>query len=465
MSTLVYEEAPKTENVYSAVVIFRDVLVICCASFFSYFLCDFLISKIDHWQAHSIYHGLILSTTFITLAINAGDYLITELKTNSVKRLLWHWIVALSLSLMLAIVMQKADALPRSALLATAAVGFVGLLVNRSLFASGIRRAYERGLLQPERIALIGAPSEVARAYKEIGQSRPAVEIVACLEIEDTNTIGANALESALALGRERKADAFLIAIPWSRASLIGIVMKTLRQQALPVLLLPDLNASQFVSKPVVSLSNMPAYVIKREPLTPAEQMKKRIFDIIVASICIVLLWPLFVATAIMIKLDSPGPVFFRQRRNGFNNREFRIYKFRTMRAMDDGMHVLQTSREDPRTTIIGALLRKTSIDELPQLFNVLRGEMSIVGPRPHAVSHNEAWSKLIEDYALRHHIKPGITGLAQVHGHRGPADTFEKLKVRVQFDLEYIDRWSFLFDLQILAKTAMVVLFQRTAY
>jgi undecaprenyl-phosphate galactose phosphotransferase/putative colanic acid biosynthesis UDP-glucose lipid carrier transferase len=465
MSTLVYEEAPKTENVYSAVVIFRDVLVICCASYVSYFLCDVLVSKIDRWQAHSIYHGLVLSLIFIALAINAGDYLITELRTNSVKRLLWHWIVALSLSLMLAIVMQKGGALPRSALLTTAAVGFVALLVNRSLFASGIRKAYERGLLQPERIALIGVASEVARAYQDIGQSRPGVEIVACLELNDTNSVSASALESALALGRERKTDAFLIAIPWSRAALIGVVMQALRQQALPVLLLPDLNASQFVSKPVVSLSNMPAYVIKREPLTPAEQMKKRIFDIIIASICLVLLWPLFVATAIMIKLDSPGPVFFRQRRNGFNNREFRIYKFRTMRTMDDGMHVPQTSREDPRTTVIGALLRKTSIDELPQLFNVLRGEMSIVGPRPHAVCHNETWSKLIEDYALRHHIKPGITGLAQVHGHRGPADTFEKLKVRVQFDLEYIDRWSFLFDLQILAKTAMVVLFQRTAY
>jgi Undecaprenyl-phosphate glucose phosphotransferase len=465
MSTLVYEEAPKTENVYSAAIIFRDVLVICCASYVSYLLCDMFIARIDRWQAHSIYYGLVLSMTFIALAVNAGDYLITELRTNSVKRLLWHWIVALSLSLMLAIVLQKGDALPRSGLLTTAAVGFVALLINRRLFAIGIRRAYERGLLQPERVTLIGVPSEVARAYQEIEKSRLGIEIVACLELNDTNTVSATALESALLLGRERKTDAFVIAIPWSRAALIGGVMQALRQQALPVLLLPDFHASQFVSKPVVSLSNMPAYLIKREPLTPAEQMKKRVFDIIIASICIVLLWPLFVATAILIKLDSPGPIFFRQRRNGFNNREFRIYKFRTMWTMDDGKDVLQASREDPRTTAIGALLRKTSIDELPQLFNVLRGEMSIVGPRPHAVSHNEAWSTMIEDYALRHHIKPGITGLAQVHGHRGAADTFEKLKVRVQFDLEYIDRWSFWFDLQILAKTAMVVLFQRTAY
>jgi Undecaprenyl-phosphate glucose phosphotransferase len=465
MSALVYDDAPKTEHVYSSVVIFTDILVICCATYASYFLYGTLISRIDGWQIHAIFYGFLLSIIFIALAINVGDYLITELRANSTKRLAWHWIVALSLSLMLAVVLKTGDALPRGALLTTSIVGFLALLINRRFIALAIEKAYVRGLLQPQRLALIGVPSEVARAYQEIGRSRPGIEIVACFEFEDANSITASALENAVALGRERSVDAILLALPWSRPAAIETILRNLRQQTLPVLLMPDVQASQYVSKPVVSLSNLPAYVIKRAALTPAEQLKKRVFDIIVASICLALLWPLFIAVAIAIKLDSPGPIFFRQRRNGFNNGEFAILKFRTMRTLEDGTHVRQTVRHDPRLTRVGAILRRTSIDELPQLINVLRGEMSIVGPRPHAVCHNEAWSKSVEYYALRHHIKPGITGLAQVNGYRGEANTYEKLKIRIQYDLEYIDRWSFLLDLQILIKTTVVMFFQRTAY
>jgi undecaprenyl-phosphate galactose phosphotransferase/putative colanic acid biosynthesis UDP-glucose lipid carrier transferase len=166
-----------------------------------------------------------------------------------------------------------------------------------------------------------------------------------------------------------------------------------------------------------------------------------------------------------MVKLDSRGPAFFRQRRNGFNNRDFEILKFRTMHTMEDGENVQQACRHDPRVTRVGAFLRRSSIDELPQLINVLRGEMSIVGPRPHAVSHNASWAELVEDYALRHHIKPGITGLAQVNGFRGRCDTCELIKMRVHYDLEYINRWSVWLDLQIIAKTMRVFFFQRTAF
>lgn len=465
MSALVFDDAPKSEHVYSSVVIFTDIFVICCASYASYFMYDSLISRIDGWQFHAIFYGLVLSIIFIALAINVGDYLITELGTNSTKQLAWHWIVALSLSLMLAFVLKRGDVLPRGALLTTSLVGFLALLINRRVVALAIKRAYVRGLLQPQRLALIGVPLEVARAFQEIGRSRPGIEIAACFEFEDASNITPSALENALALGRERKVDAILLALPWSSPVLIETILRNLRQQTLPVLLLPDIQASQYVSKPVVSLSNLPAYVIKRAALTPAEQLEKRAFDIIIATICLALLWPLLITVAIAIKLDSPGPIFFRQRRNGFSNREFAILKFRTMWTMEDGEHVRQTVRHDPRLTSVGAMLRRTSIDELPQLFNVLRGEMSIVGPRPHAVCHNEAWSKSIEYYALRHHIKPGITGLAQVNGFRGEANTYEKLKARIQYDLEYIDRWSFLLDLQILFRTVVVVFFQRTAY
>jgi putative colanic acid biosynthesis UDP-glucose lipid carrier transferase len=168
---------------------------------------------------------------------------------------------------------------------------------------------------------------------------------------------------------------------------------------------------------------------------------------------------------AAAIKLDSPGPVFFRQRRYGFNNDAIVVWKFRTMHHRpDDETVVPQATRNDPRVTRVGRFLRRTSLDELPQIFNVLTGEMSLVGPRPHAVAHNEQYAKIIDDYLSRHRVKPGITGWAQVNGLRGETDTPEKMRLRVQHDLYYIDNWSFLFDLKILALTPFAAI-NRNAY
>jgi exopolysaccharide biosynthesis polyprenyl glycosylphosphotransferase len=183
------------------------------------------------------------------------------------------------------------------------------------------------------------------------------------------------------------------------------------------------------------------------------------------ASLAIVVLAPLFVLAAMAIKLDSPGPVFFRQRRNGFNTSQFRIFKFRTMMVIDDGVVVLQASRNDPRVTWVGKILRQSSIDELPQLFNVLLGDMSLVGPRPHALAHDDQYSEVLSNYAFRNHVKPGITGWAQVNGYRGETIRLEQMKARVDCDLWYINNWDLLLDLKILALTAFEVVRQRNAY
>jgi exopolysaccharide biosynthesis polyprenyl glycosylphosphotransferase len=177
------------------------------------------------------------------------------------------------------------------------------------------------------------------------------------------------------------------------------------------------------------------------------------------------MLAPLMALTALAIKLDSSGPVLFRQRRNGFNTSQFGIYKFRTMTVMDDGVVVLQAKRNDPRVTRVGRVLRQTSIDELPQLFNVLLGDMSLVGPRPHAVAHDDKYTEVLSDYAFRNHVKPGITGWAQVNGCRGETIRIEQMKARVDRDLWYINNWSLLLDLKILALTCFEVLRQRNAY
>ncbi len=191
-----------------------------------------------------------------------------------------------------------------------------------------------------------------------------------------------------------------------------------------------------------------------RVPMMPMELFIKRAMDLVLAMAGLIFLLPLIVTVSILIKLDSPGPVVFRQKRYGFNRKAFTILKFRTMTTMEDGLDVQQVRMNDPRVTRIGRWLRKVNIDELPQLINVIRGEMSIVGPRPHALAHDDAFGETFDLYARRHNVKPGMTGWAQVQGFRGLTDTEQKIRGRIEHDLYYIDNWSILFDLKIILMT-----------
>jgi undecaprenyl-phosphate galactose phosphotransferase/putative colanic acid biosynthesis UDP-glucose lipid carrier transferase len=199
--------------------------------------------------------------------------------------------------------------------------------------------------------------------------------------------------------------------------------------------------------------------------LTRHELRAKRLVDLTLAAAGVVFFLPLFLITALLIKLDSRGPVLFRQQRNGFNGQPFKIFKFRTMHVLEDGAVIPQAQRNDPRVTRLGHWLRRSSIDELPQLFNVIRGDMSLVGPRPHAASHNSEYAKLIANYAFRHHVKPGLTGWAQVNGYRGETRTVEQMERRIEYDLWYINNWSLLLDLRIILRTMVVALDQKSAY
>ena len=212
----------------------------------------------------------------------------------------------------------------------------------------------------------------------------------------------------------------------------------------------------------MADLGSVKTLRLARKPLSLTDLVVKRTFDIVVATLAIIALSPLLVTVALAIKLDSRGSVFFRQLRHGYNNKLIRIFKFRTMAAAEEGdTRFKSTKKNDRRVTIIGRILRRTNIDELPQLFNVLTGEMSVVGPRPHATIHNELFEEQILPFARRHNVKPGITGWAQVNGYRGPADTLDVMQRRVDYDLHYIDNWSFFFDLKIILMT----LFSRKAY
>jgi len=204
---------------------------------------------------------------------------------------------------------------------------------------------------------------------------------------------------------------------------------------------------------------------VKPKPIRDWGYVLKLTLDYVLGAISLILFAPLMLAVALAIKLDSPGPVLFKQRRHGYNHRLIHVYKFRTMRVAEDGAVVVQARKDDDRITRIGKFLRRTSIDELPQLFNVLKGEMSLVGPRPHAVAHNQLYCARLERYANRHCVKPGMTGWAQIHGFRGPTEDPEKMRKRVQMDLYYIENWSISLDLKIIALTPFVGFVHRNAF
>jgi Undecaprenyl-phosphate glucose phosphotransferase len=238
-----------------------------------------------------------------------------------------------------------------------------------------------------------------------------------------------------------------------------------LRTLPLPVNVVPTGAASAILSRPARMLDNSLCVELQRGPLGTFERATKRAVDIAGAAAGLALLLPLLFIIAILIKLDSRGPILFRQQRCGFNGRPFSILKFRTMTVLEDGPTVLQAAQGDTRVTRIGRLLRRTSIDELPQLLNVVQGTMSLVGPRPHAIAHDSHFDKLVGNYAFRHHVKPGLTGWAQIHGYRGPTPTLAEIRKRVECDLWYIDNWTWRLDLRILFLTVVEVLRARNAY
>jgi putative colanic acid biosynthesis UDP-glucose lipid carrier transferase len=217
----------------------------------------------------------------------------------------------------------------------------------------------------------------------------------------------------------------------------------------------PDIFSLRLVNHSVREIAGIPVLTLSETPLTGTRLLMKTLEDFILASLILVMIAPVLLVVALAVKLDSPGPVFFRQQRMGWNGKIFRIWKFRSMKVhQPEGGVVQQAQKNDPRITRVGAFIRRTSLDELPQVFNVLTGEMSLVGPRPHAIQHDEEYSRRITDYFARHNIKPGITGLAQVRGFRGETKDIEQMIQRVESDIEYINNWSVWLDLSILVRT-----------
>ena len=255
------------------------------------------------------------------------------------------------------------------------------------------------------------------------------------------------------------------ITLPMTSQPRVLKLLEDLHDTTASVYFAPDIFLYDLIQARVETIGGIPVLAVCESPFYGADGLIKRVTDIVLASTILTLISPLMLAIAIAVKLSTPGPVLFRQRRYGLDGREIVVYKFRTMAALEDGSVVTQATRDDRRVTPLGALLRASSLDELPQFINVLQGRMSVVGPRPHAVAHNEMYRKLIPGYMLRHKVRPGITGLAQVNGLRGETDRLEKMSARVEYDLAYLRHWSPLLDLKIVLMTIVVVLKKQNAY
>ena len=304
------------------------------------------------------------------------------------------------------------------------------------------------------------ATSNYIDALQRYGYHAAKILDLSCIQ-PDPKLIG----EVVAATRGYPRIDSILIIAGWNQADQIDKLVEELHVLHIPIRLVPDPRIAHFLDKPGIQLGTIWTKELRRRPLNIGERAVKRAIDVILAIWAGILLLPLMLIVALMIKFDSPGPVLFTQARNGFNNRTFRILKFRTLNTIEDGPIMKQVARNDSRVTRVGRLLRRTSIDELPQLWNVICGHMSLVGPRPHAAAHNSKYGDLIANYAFRHHVKPGLTGWAQVNGFRGETSTVDLMKRRVELDLWYIDNWKISLDLKIIAKTFAVILFQRSAY
>ncbi len=412
--------------------------------------------------------GAVEGGLFVMLARAQGAYELPQLlQSRWQTRIAFRaWVSALAITLAVAFLLKAGGGISRSGAITFGALGLAVLMPHRLLIARSIQRAIREGRFVSRRVAMITDGAAGDLGHRQAFAQRQGMRIVTHVHVDLDGVGDLDEVTASLTASlRGADIDEVLIAFAPERFDLARQVIHALRVVPLPIRLLLDPHLSDLARRPSVAFGSRVAVEMQREPLTLPERALKRTLDVTVAGAALFAAAPVLVLAAIAIKLDSPGPVLFQQTRHGFNDRPFRILKLRSMRVMEDGAVVRQAQRNDDRVTRVGRFIRRTSIDELPQLLNVLRGEMSIVGPRPHAVAHDNYYESLIADYAFRHHMKPGLTGWAQVNGSRGETPTVDSMAERVRYDIWYVDNWSIWLDVRIIFKTAFLVFDTRKAY
>ena len=387
------------------------------------------------------------------------------------KEIVFGWAVIVMILLFLGYATQYLTAFPPEVLVSWA------VAVPVVLF--GAHRAVP--VLLPKILAIEGVRTAVIASTNDLGiklarqfETKPylGVAFAGFFDDRSADRIGKDAASRLLgdiaelpAYVKRHRIDAIFITLPMASQPRILKLLDELADTTASIYFVPDIFVVDLIQARVDNVGEIPVVAVCESPFYGVNGMTKRVSDIVLATLILILISPLMLLVAAAVKLASPGPVLFKQRRYGADGREITVYKFRSMTVCEDGGDIRQAQKNDARITPLGAFLRRTSLDELPQFINVLQGRMSIVGPRPHAVAHNELYRKLIKGYMVRHKVKPGITGWAQVNGYRGETETLEKMQRRIEHDLDYLRNWSLRLDLYIILKTVLVVLRQRNAY
>jgi len=387
---------------------------------------------------------------------------------------LWTWAFTLLAMGGVGLAAGWTDWLPRKTFLLWTAV-VVGFLVIGRLGVRAVRRAIRALGYNIRGFAVVGVNRLGFQLASSIEQA-PELGL-RCLGFYDDRSpdrtppippeLGhrVGAIDELVEHARQGRVEVIYITLPLRAEARIRSILDKLSDTTASVYLAPDFFVFQLLHSRWTTINGLPVVSVFENPFYGVDGLVKRVLDLILGVFFLLLAAGPMAIIALAIKWTSPGPVFFRQRRYGLDGREIRVWKFRTMYVCEDGPELPQAKQHDARVTPIGRFLRRTSLDELPQLFNVLGGSMSLVGPRPHAAAHNELYRKKIHGYMLRHKVKPGITGLAQVEGYRGETDTLDKMAKRIEYDHKYIQEWSLWLDLKILARTIRAVLSRQNAY
>lgn len=429
-------------------------------------------------QSRSYWHfapvATVIAFLFGTFQCMAGAYQIDVLldQRRSLRLVLLTWLTVAFIVAWVGFLMKVTEDFSRTVLTLSFVLGLALVLLLRRLAAQVLTRGLERGLLSVRRVYVLCVGD---RAYRDkfvaearrcgvsvVGDSRLDPEM---LKDDHYSHACSSMLNDARETFQRRSFDEIYLFFPWGEWARLAELRAAMRQVPLRVFLFADRDVEGILQSPSLAVGRFVGFELQRAPLSEVELLLKRTMDVAIAGSALLLLAPLFALVSAAILYESGAPVIFRQRRKGIGGRPFTILKFRTMRVCEDGDTITQAAADDPRVTPLGVVLRRNSIDELPQLVNVLRGEMSIVGPRPHAVAHDEYYNHLIDSYCLRHKVKPGLTGWAQINGCRGETKQLEKMAERVRLDIWYVNNWSIWVDIKIIARTMVTILLDRNAY
>ena len=383
-----------------------------------------------------------------------------------------RWMVILAILLAIGFVTKYSVEFSRRVVL-TWAVATPGVLILVSLCLHELMRRLLYDPSMARRVAFAGCNEVSLSLARRIGSSGTmGMRVEGFFDDRSAERLGVSpearllgTLPDLVSFVKRNKIDVVFVALPVSHIRRVVQLLDELRDTTASVYYVPDIFAIDLIQARSGELLGIPVVALCETPFYGYRGVVKRIIDIALALAVLVLAMPLLLALAVLVRWSSPGPVIFKQRRYGLDGREIMVYKFRTMTVIEDGPNIVQARKQDARITAVGRFMRRYSLDELPQLINVLQGHMSLVGPRPHAVAHNEEYRKLIKGYMIRHKVPPGITGLAQVNGCRGETARVEDMQARIDYDLEYLRHWSPLLDFKILFLTAVRLLRDEKAY